>query len=101
MTSQRAKNISREIFDHRATMSDERYRSLCLELSCVLTKAQLESLAQLVKDGPVWDGDVVSKATRDELLELKLASRAVVKGQEGYTVANYVGVYRHSIGEQD
>jgi hypothetical protein len=56
-------------------------------------------LAQLVKHGPVWDGDVVSKTARDLLIELGLASRACVKAEQGYTVANYRGydVWKHSL----
>jgi hypothetical protein len=50
-----------------------------------------EALGQLVIKGPVWDGDVVSKTARDELLYYGLASRACVKGEQGFTVANYSG----------
>ncbi len=63
----------------------------CRDLFDALTASQIEQLRQLVKHGPLWDGDVISKAARGDLLKLRLASRAVVKGQEGYTVANYVG----------
>lgn len=49
-----------------------------------------ESLRQLV-NGPVWDGDVISKSYRDELLECGLAVRVCLKGQQGYTGATYFG----------
>jgi hypothetical protein len=101
--TQRSREIVYEIFDkpRYVGLDDERYGQLCDELSKELTAAQVESLGQLVKNGPVWDGDVISKQTRGELLDLRLASRAVIKGEEGYTVANYVGakVYRHRFGE--
>ena len=47
-------------------------------------------LNQLV-NGPVWDGDIISKTDRDELIELKLAVRVCCKGEEGYTGATYTG----------
>ncbi len=72
-------------------LPDGRYQQICEQMHALLTKGQLESLAQLVKYGPVWDGDIVSKATRGELFDLYLASRAVYRGKEGYTVANYFG----------
>lgn len=56
-----------------------------------LTGNQRKQLIQLVEQGPVWDGDVYSKAARGDLFDLGLASRAVVKGKDGFTVANYRG----------
>ncbi len=48
-------------------------------------------LRQLVENGPVEDGDICSKSGRDDLIEWGLASRACIKGEQGYTVANYTG----------
>ncbi|HVJ31647.1 MAG TPA: hypothetical protein VND94_00915 [Terriglobia bacterium] len=48
-------------------------------------------LGQLVKHGPVYDGDCMSKSGRDTLFDLGLASRAIIKGESGYSVANYHG----------
>lgn len=50
-----------------------------------------EVLFQLVKNGPVWDGDLISKAGRNELLTNGLATKCCAKGEQGYQVANYVG----------
>lgn len=41
--------------------------------------------------GPLWDGDVPSKAGRDSLLDLRLASRVIYGGKDGYTAATYLG----------
>lgn len=49
------------------------------------------ALDQLVNHGPVSDGDVISKACRDDLLGFSLASRACIGGEQGWTVANYRG----------
>lgn len=70
---------------------DDHYHCFCVVLRELLSGAEYEVLAQLVTQGPVWDGDIVSKTSRDVLLMLGLASRACVKGETGYTVANYRG----------
>lgn len=72
-------------------LPDGRYMQICDQLHGLMSKGQLESLAQLAKYGPVWDGDVISKATRGELFDLNMASRALYRGAEGHTVANYFG----------
>ena len=61
-----------------------------------LTGGAKDTLRSLVYRGPVWDGDVPSKAGRDELLRKGLASKAIVKREDGFQVANYKGhrVYR-------
>lgn len=56
-----------------------------------LSTGQKSALSQLVTQGPVEDGDVISKSLRDDILHMRLASRACVKGQQGFTVANYTG----------
>ncbi len=47
-----------------------------------------EQLMQLLK-GPVFDGDVISKNSRDRLLQLGLAVRCCVNHQQGYTAASH------------
>lgn len=78
----------------------KKHRDQCspeYEVACVamrqhgLSSAQIEVLGQLVQNGPIWDGDVCSKAARDDLLDMGFASRACVKGEQGFTVANYHG----------
>jgi hypothetical protein len=69
----------------------EEYELAAFVLNVVMSAAQREQLAQLVHQGPIYDGDVVSKNARDDLIEWGLASRACVKGQQGYTAANYRG----------
>ena len=50
---------------------------------------QREVLHQLLFKGPVWDGDVCSKASRTDLFEWGLAVRCCFKGEQGYTAASY------------
>lgn len=66
-----------------------------------LTGNQRKQLIQLVEQGPVWDGDVYSKAARGDLFDLGLASRAVVKGKDGFTVANYRGYAVYLVANSD
>lgn len=57
-------------------------------VACLLPRELHESLRQLV-NGPVWDGDVISKHCRDALLSFGLATRVCHKGEQGYTGAVY------------
>ena len=40
-----------------------------------LSKHAFEVLWQLFRNGPTWDGDVISKTARDELYEAKFIDR--------------------------
>lgn len=50
-----------------------------------------EQLYQLHSRGPVWDGDVISKSYRDELLSLGACVKVCVKGEDGYNACTYAG----------
>lgn len=50
-----------------------------------------EQLYQLHSRGPVWDGDVISKSHRTDLLDIGACEKVVVKGQEGYNACTYFG----------
>ncbi len=54
-----------------------------------LSSVQKGCLQQLLFNGPVWDGDIVSKSARGELFNFGLAVRCCFKGEQGYTVATY------------
>lgn len=56
-----------------------------------MTGAEKETLIALVEQGPLWDGDVPSKAGRDALIAQGLAVRVVVKGDDGWQAATYAG----------
>lgn len=64
---------------------------VCFALWHLLSSGAKDNLIALVKNGPLYDGDVPSKSGRDELLDLRLCSKAVVRGDTGYQVANYLG----------
>lgn len=69
----------------------EEYECAAYALRHAMGASHLESLAQIVNHGPVHDGDVISKSHRSDLIEWGLAQRACVKGEQGYTAANYIG----------
>lgn len=65
--------------------------ALIVDIRLALSSGHREQLAQLINKGPVWDGDVISKAHRGDLIRWRLASRVMVKGKWGYTAATYLG----------
>jgi hypothetical protein len=56
-----------------------------------LNGGEIDTLVGLVEQGPLWDGDVPSKAARDSLIDRGLAVRVVVKGEDGHTAVTYLG----------
>lgn len=56
-----------------------------------ITYGQLDTLVALVEKGPLFDGDVTSKTSRNELIDCGLASRIINKGEQGYQAATYKG----------
>lgn len=51
----------------------------------------LDTLIALIERGPCWDGDVPSKAGRNDLIDNGYAIRVVHNGNDGYTAATYKG----------
>jgi hypothetical protein len=80
-----------------AETNDEKWLALAVEVRLALPSGHREQLQQLINHGPVWDGDVISKAHRGDLVKWGLAARVIVKGEWGYTAATYKG--GHVLGE--
>lgn len=72
----------------RGQRADEGYFEYAHLAACLLDKALHEQLSQLI-NGPVYDGNVISKSQRDELIRLGLATRICCKGEQGHTGATY------------
>lgn len=70
---------------------DEKYEALAQSVWQGMDPGHREALGQLVNEGPVYDGDIVSKSHRDDLMSWGLANRCCVKGQQGFASANYTG----------
>lgn len=77
------------VIEKHGQCSDE-YGIAVAAIALSLTSAQREVLGQLV-NGPVWDGDVCSKDARSDLMEMHLATKICVKGEQGYNAATYRG----------
>lgn len=52
-----------------------------------------EPLYQLCMRGPVWDGDVISKSARDDLLDIGACAKVWVAGEDGFNAGTYFGGY--------
>lgn len=72
----------------RGTCADNGYFEFAHLVACRLDRRLNEQLTQLV-GGPIYDGDVISKSMRDELLSLGLAVRVCCQGEQGHTGATY------------
>jgi len=66
-----------------------------------LSSGQREQLNQLLHQGPVWDGNVISKSCRDDLLQYGLAVRCCFMGNQGYTAASYRALTVWKAGKAD
>jgi hypothetical protein len=67
---------------------DKGYFKIAHIAACLLPKHLGEQLEQLV-NGPVWDGDIISKSCRGQLFECGLAIRVCKNGEQGFTGATY------------
>jgi len=79
--------------------SDEAYFSYGVIVWDGLTSGQREVLRQLLFQGPVWDGNIISKSDRDDLIDFGLAVRCCFRGEQGYTAANYIAYSVHKQGK--
>jgi hypothetical protein len=56
-----------------------------------LTSNQLSALVELVENGPLYDAEVTNLPARDDLIVNGMATRIIVKAEEGWTAATYKG----------
>lgn len=64
-----------------------------------LTPSEREQLRQLLFHGPVYDGYIISKTDRNQLIEYGLAVRCCFMGEQGYTAATYLAYSVHKQGK--
>lgn len=69
---------------------DKNYFDYVEQIAKIFPYDMIESLQQLV-NGPVFDGDVISKFNRDNLIKMGIATRVCYRGQQGFTAAAYIG----------
>lgn len=83
----------------RGQSADEGYFHYAHIVACLLDKRLHEQLRQLI-NGPVYDGDVISKSNRGDLFSLGLALRVCCKGEQGFTGATYFAASVMKIAEE-
>lgn len=59
-------------------------------LSTTLNNTHKECLEQMAIT-PTYDGDIISKRHRDDLIAMKLANKVMFNNEFGYTSTNYTG----------
>lgn len=60
-------------------------------LSREMSETHFAQLSQLVKSGPVFDGDTIGKQACRELVSWDLAVKVCHNGEQGFTAATYAG----------
>lgn len=68
---------------------EDDYFNIISSIAFIFPRYLIGQLKQLVKN-PTWDGDVVCKSHRDELLIMGIATRICCNGEQGYTAAKYI-----------
>lgn len=81
-----------------ASADDYLQDALAVAIWHLMSSGARDNLHALVKSGPLWDGDVPSKAGRDELLHMGFACKVVVRGEQGFQAATYTGYHVHQQG---
>jgi len=71
-------------------MTDKGYFTYGAVVWDALDGGQREVLRQLLFQGPVWDGNIVSKRARDDLIDYGLATQCCFLGEQGYAAATYL-----------
>lgn len=74
----------------RSKAGSDLYFEIVEAIALIFPRCLKEQLSQLV-NGPVWDGDVISKNHRGILFEMGIATRVCCKGEQGYTGSKYIG----------
>jgi hypothetical protein len=83
-----------KLFVNRSSSSKEIWEAIDLiVIAESLNSAARGTLQACHNKGPLYDGDVPSKAERDELLRNTLLSKVVVRGDQGYNACTQKGFW--------
>lgn len=74
----------------RSKAGSDLYFEIVEAIALIFPRCLKEQLKQLV-DGPIWDGNIISKNHRGILFEMGIATRVCCKGEQGYTGSKYIG----------
>lgn len=81
--------------------TDEGYFAYASIAWDALSSAQREVMNQLLHQGPVADGNIISKSARGDLIEAGLAVRCCYLGEQGFTAASYKAFTVFKAGRAD
>lgn len=85
-------------------MNDEDfdYEAEAVSIWSKLNSSERECMLQFWKQGPVYDGYVISKTIRDKLLDMKLIVKISLgaAGGDGYQALTYLGHRVYKYGTQ-
>jgi hypothetical protein len=95
------KSLLESIHESPELSSPEGLRRACELIIHVqqMSAGERETVLAAYKHGPLYDGDVPSKASRDLLLRDGLIAKVVVKGADGYNALTYRGRDVHRLIE--
>jgi len=62
-----------------------------------MTGGEIDTIYAAFKHGPLFDGDVPSKSSRDTLLSEGFIAKVVVKGEDGYNACTHKGAWAYRI----
>ena len=64
-----------------------------------MSNGERETIKAAFSHGPLYDGDVPSKSSRDILVKDGFIAKVVVKGEDGFNACTYKGRWAHRILE--
>ena len=64
-----------------------------------MSSGERETIIATFKQGPLYDGDIPSKTSRDALVSDGFISKVIVKGEDGFNACTYKGLRAYRILE--
>lgn len=95
------KQLLDAISESTETSSAEELKRACeliIEVQA-MDGGERDCLRAAYRNGPLFDGDVPSKAGRNSLLEKGCMAKVVVKGEDGFNVCTHKGAWAHRLIE--
>lgn len=80
--------------------SEELVRALKLIIRVQeMNSAERDTIRAAFRNGPLYDGDVPSKSSRDVLVEDGFIAKVVVRGSDGFNACTYRGKWAYKLIE--
>jgi hypothetical protein len=62
-----------------------------------LAEVEKDELESIFLSGPIFDGDVISPANRNALVEAGFVAKVVFRGEEGFNACTYLGAQAYRL----